>query len=139
MEELCQFDLRVMYIMGQDTPSYKVICEFINKYIVPHQYEIFIAITQTIIEMFDLNMDDQYLDGTKIKANSNKYKFVWKPTTFHRRLDKKIKELPSDMGYVSSNELISSYDVYQKMINYAVKEKIKINQIPNGKGKRLTV
>ncbi len=139
MEELCQFDLRVMYIMGQDTPSYKVICEFINKYIVPHQYEIFIAITQTIIEMFDLDMDDQYLDGTKIEANSNKYKFVWKPTTFHRRLDKKIKELLSDMGYISSNELISSYDVYQKMINYAVKEKIKINEIPNGKGKRLTV
>lgn len=121
MEELCQFDLRVMYIMGQDTPSYKVICEFINKYIVPHQYEIFIAITQTIIEIFDLDMDEQYLNGTKIEVNSNKYKFVWKLTTFHRRLDKKIKELLSDMGYVSSNELISSNDVYQKMINYAIK------------------
>lgn len=138
MEELCQFDLRVMYIMGQEAPSYKVICEFINKYIVPHQYEIFVAITQTIIDTFNLNTDDQYLDGTKIEANSNKYKFVWKPTTFHKKLDKKIKELFCDIGYESSNDLISSYDVYQKMLNYAIKEKIKINEIPSGKGKRLT-
>ena len=49
MEELCIFDLRVIYIMDQQTPSYKVICEFINKYILPYQYEIFTMITKTII------------------------------------------------------------------------------------------
>ena len=41
-------------------------------------------ITKAIIEEFHLDISNQYLDGTKIEANANKYKFVWKPTTFHR-------------------------------------------------------
>lgn len=92
IEDLCTFDLRVIYIMEQQTPSYKVICEFINKYIVPYQFEIFTMITKTIINEYYINISNQYLDGTKIEANANKYKFVWKPTTFHKRLDSKIKQ-----------------------------------------------
>lgn len=62
--------------MEQQTPSYKVICEFINKYIVPYQFEIFTMITKTIINEYYINISNQYLDGTKIEANANKYKFV---------------------------------------------------------------
>ena len=40
-------------------------------------------VTKTIIEEFNLDITNQYLDGTKIEANANKYIFVWKPTTFH--------------------------------------------------------
>ena len=50
-------------------------------------------ITKTIIDWFNLDISDQYLDGTKIQANANKYKFVWKPTTYHNKLDLKIREL----------------------------------------------
>ena len=38
-------------------------------------------------------MDNMYLDGSKFEANANKYKFVWKPTTFHNKLSDKIREL----------------------------------------------
>lgn len=71
MEQLCIFDLRVLYIMEQETPSYKVISEFINKYIVPYQYEIFTMITKTITEELSLDISNQYLDETKIEANAN--------------------------------------------------------------------
>ncbi len=93
IEQLCIFDLRVMYIMEQEQPSYNVICECINKYILPYQYEIFTMITKTIIDEFHLIIANQYLDGTKIEANANKYKFVWKPTTFHNKLDIKIRNI----------------------------------------------
>lgn len=93
IEQLCIFDLRVMYIMEQEQPSYNVICECINKYILPYQYEIFTMITKTIIDKFHLIIANQYLDGTKIEANANKYKFVWKPTTFHNKLDIKIRNI----------------------------------------------
>ena len=56
-------------------------------------------ITQTIIDEFNLDISDEYLDGTKIEANANKYKFVWKPTKFHKKLDIKIKDLLIEMGY----------------------------------------
>ena len=91
IEQLCKFDLRVMYLMEQEQPSHNTIKECINKYILPYTYEIFTMITQTIIDEFNLDISDEYLDGTKIEANANKYKFVWKPTKFHKKLDIKIK------------------------------------------------
>ncbi|UKI49669.1 MAG: hypothetical protein L6U99_13755 [Clostridium sp.] len=41
-------------------------------------------------------MDDLYLDGSKFEANANKYKFVWKPTTFHNKLSDKVRQLLSE-------------------------------------------
>lgn len=112
IEKLCIFDLRVMYIMEQEHLSYNVISECINKYIFPYQYEFFPMITKTIIEEFNLDISNQYLDGTKIEANANKYKFVWKQTSFHKRLDIKIKELLllmkieiTDKNFIKSSNL----------------------------------
>lgn len=58
---------------------------FINRFILFYQYKIFAMITKAIIKEFNLDVSDQYLDGIKIEANANKYKFVWKPTTYHKK------------------------------------------------------
>ena len=87
IEELCIYDIRVIYLMEQKIPDHSVIGDFINRYIVPYQYEIFTMITETIIKELNVDIANQYLDGTKIEANANKYKFVWKPTTYHKKLD----------------------------------------------------
>lgn len=141
LEELCTFDLRVIYIMEQETPTYKVICEFINKYIVPNQYEIFTMITKTIIQELDLDISNQYLDGTKIEANANKYKFVLKPTTYHKKLDIKVKQFLLELGYINlsnKKELIKTYELNQIIKDYVSKNNIDINNIPSGKGTRKT-
>ena len=139
MEDLNVFDMRIMYIMEQQAPTYKTICEYINNYILPYQYEIFTMITKTIIDKFNLDISNQYLDGTKIEANANKYKFVWKPTTYHKKLDEKIRELLSNMGYnILQKEMIKSNQFYD-LINEFVKTKnIDIHNIPIGRGKRLS-
>lgn len=109
IESLCIFDFRIMCLMKQEQPSYNAICECINKYIVPYQYEIFTMTTKVIIEEFGLDIDNQYLDGTKIETNANKYKFVWKPTNFHKKLDSKIRNLLSLFGIkITKKELIKS-------------------------------
>ena len=139
MEELCIFDLRIIYIMEQQTPSYKVISEFINKYILPYQYEIFTSITKTIIYELNLNIENQYLDGTKLEANANKYKFVWEPTAYHKKLDIRIKELLLKMDIEFKDEkLIKSYQFSELIKSYVQRRNIDINSIPDGKGKRLT-
>lgn len=139
IERLCKFDLRVMYIMEHQTPDYSQICIFINKYILPYKYEIFTMITKTIIDWFNLDISDQYLDGTKIQANANKYKFVWKPTTYHNKLDLKIRELLLNINIeVTDKELIKSYKLNQLIKEYVLRENIDVNNIPSGKGKRLT-
>ena len=139
IEYLCQFDLRVIYLMEQEQPSHNVIKDCINKYILPYQYEIFTSITKAIIEELNIDIDTQYNDGTKIEANANKYKFVWKPTTYHKKLDTKIKELLLKMNIEFKNKtLIKSFQFNEFIKEYVVKENIDINSIPIGKGKRLT-
>lgn len=140
IEESCIFDLRVMYIMENNMPSYAVIGDFINRYILPYKYEIFTKVTLTIIAEFNIDIYNQYLDGTKIEANANKYKFVWKPTTFHKKLDEKIKKLLEEINHEFTNkDLIKSYQLNSILKEYAYEENIDIYNIPSRKGIRLTL
>ena len=139
IEDLCKFDLRVIYLMEQEIPDYSVISDFINKYILPYTYEIFTMVTQTIIEEFKLDVSNSYFDGSKFEANANKYKFVWKPVKFHKKLDAKIKDLLLKMNFeYKSEELITSFELNEMLKRYVVKEHIDINNIPSGRGKRRT-
>lgn len=93
LEESLEFDLRFIYLMEQERPSYVTISKFLNNVVVPHQKELFSSIVSSVIKYFDICIDDVFLDGTKFEANANKYKFVWKPTTFHKKLNANIKNL----------------------------------------------
>ena len=140
IEKLCIFDVRVIYLMEQETPNYSVIGDFINRYILPYKYEIFTMITKTIIKEYNIDIINQYIDGTKLEANANKYKFVWKPTTYHKKLDIKIKELLNDIGYKwNTKNLIKSGEFNNILKEYAEHKNIDINNIPSGRGKRLSV
>ena len=141
IEDKCIYDMRIIYIMEGKVPDFSIICLFINEYIVPNQYEIFTCITKQIIKDFNLDISDVYIDGTKIEANANKYKFVWKPVKFHIKLDVKIKKLLSEMGFTidNSKELISSKKVYDCIQEYSKNNNIDVNNIPNGRGKKLTI
>ena len=93
IEDTCRNDLRCIYILQGENPSYKSIGNFINDYILPNREKIFSLITKAIFDECKLEMDNMYLDGSKFEANANKYKFVWKPTTFHNKLSDKIRKL----------------------------------------------
>lgn len=139
IDDLCKFDLIVIYLMHQVEPSHNAIKECINKYILPHQYEMFTLINKTIKKEFDLDVSNQYLDGTKIEANANKYKFVWKPTTHHKNLDIKIKNLLLEFNISFPQEkLIKSYELNEIVNKYVIDNAIEVCSIPNGTGKRLT-
>ena len=141
IEDKCLFDVRVYYIMEGNVPDYSIIGDFINKYILPYQYEIFTLINKQIIIELNLNIDNVYDDGTKFEANANKYKFVWKPTKFHEKLDKKIKEFIIDIEYnfkYKENELIKSNELNEILNDYVNQENIDIYNIPSGVGCRRT-
>ena len=140
IEDKCKFDMRVSYIMEGQIPDFSTISLFINEYIVPNQYEIFTCINKQIIKEFSIDTSDVYVDGTKIEANANKYKFVWKPTKYHKKLDAKIKSLLSEMGFtnIRSKDYIKADKVYGCLNEYVKSKDIDVNDIPNGRGKRLT-
>lgn len=140
MEEMFKYDLRLNYILSQNTPSYKTICEFINDVIKPNALKLFSSITTTIIKEFNIDISDQYLDGTKIEANANKYKFVYKKRKYWDSLNKKIVSLLIEFGsaYKEEKDYIPSARFKKEIDRYVLKEGININDIPCGKGYRPT-
>lgn len=98
LETSCKFDIRFKYIMDGEAPSHRAFGLFINAVIKPNMDEIFASITKAIFKHFNLTLDDCFIDGTKIEADANKYKFVWKPTKFHENLSNKTRKLLTAMG-----------------------------------------
>jgi transposase len=104
LEDACKYDLRYIFLMEQTTPSYTTFCHFINKVIVPNEEEIFGLINAAIQKEIGIDFEDAFIDGTKYEANANKYKFVWKPTTFHKKLSIKVNNL------IKTHNLIHNYN-----------------------------
>ncbi len=136
IEEMCTYDLRLQYILNQNTPSYKTILEFINDVVLPNKEAIFSKITKTIIDEFNLDIDDCYLDGTKLEANANKYKFVYKPRKVKTNLENKIIIFLKEIG--ENSEKINSKILLTAIKKYEEKAGIKIEEIKTGKGIRAT-
>ena len=138
IEESINYDLRFIYLMEQERPSYVTISSFLNNVVVPLQNEIFSRIISTIISYFNIDIDDVFLDGTKFEANANKYKFVWKPTTFHNKLNKNIKlliekyiSLPNSKKSFTSKEVA---EYLERLISIAKEKGIDIANIKHGRG-----
>lgn len=102
IENACKFDLRYITIMEQRQVDYSTIARFINNVIVPNEKQIFSLLCKQLKEELKISFEDGFIDGTKFEANANKYKFVWKPLTYHERIS------------VKAYELISKYKLLEK-------------------------
>ena len=76
IEESFKYDVRFMYLMDNENPSYAKIGEFLNNLFVKFHHKIYSLLVNQFIKETGINIDDCFLDGTKIEANANKYKFV---------------------------------------------------------------
>lgn len=76
----------------------------------------------------------------KLEANANKYKFVWKPTTYHKKLDIKVKEYLKELGYINlsnKKEIIKSYELNEIIKDYVLSNNVNIKKIPRGRGVKI--
>ena len=125
LEEACKFDLRFISIMEQTKVDYTTICKFINKVIVPNEKEIFSLLNKQIKEEINIDFEDAFIDGTKFEANANKYKFVWKPITFHKRISIKASEIIAKYNLHENykcEELIRSQTIAKAITNLSLKK-----------------
>lgn len=93
LENACKYDLRYIYLMQQQQPSYVSFGHFINENILPNLDEIFYRINKEIIRELGIDTSEAFIDGSKFEADANRYKFVWKPTKYHEKLSDKIRTL----------------------------------------------
>lgn len=96
MEKACRTDIRFMWLSGGARPTHATFQHFINGQLKQSVETILRDVTVQIGKKTKIELKTSYLDGTKIEANANKYKWVWKSASKTRRekLNAKIgKEL----------------------------------------------
>lgn len=94
MESLCRHDIRFMYITQEETPSFMSFERLLKDYLIDDIDHIFFDICESIGNLMHIDRSIQYIDGTKIEANANKYTFVYKTRILNarRKLFTKITE-----------------------------------------------
>ena len=95
IEESMSFDIRFMYLMDQKVPSYSTISRFCNNVVVARRRELFSCIMKEIVKRYGMDISDAFVDGTKLEANANKYKFVWRPGKRHEKLNEGLRTVIS--------------------------------------------
>ena len=81
LEDRCKTNIRYMYLMDYETPSYRSFSYFINEELTDSVQGIFKAIMSYIEKTDGVDLQHLYIDGSKFEANANKYSWVWKKAT----------------------------------------------------------
>ena len=82
LEDNCKVNIRFMYLMDHQTPSYRTFGYFINEILQDKIENIFNDINHAIFNDEHVDLQHLYIDGSKFEANANKYTWVWKKATF---------------------------------------------------------
>ena len=95
MEKLLKRDVNFMWLSGMQYPDYNTINLFRKNRLADFIDNIFTQVVQMLVDAKFISLEVQYIDGTKIEANANKYTFVWKKSTKTNqgKLDLKVKDI----------------------------------------------
>lgn len=66
-----------MWLSAMNTPDHNTINRFRSDWLKDVLQQIFTQVVQLLVAEGLLNIKEQYVDGTKIEANANRYTFVW--------------------------------------------------------------
>ena len=114
LDDNCRINLRFMYLMDRETPSYRTFGYFINEVLGGKIEEIFNDINKKIFEEEHVDLQHLNIDGSKFEANANKYSWVWKKATEksrYRLFDKitaLFQEINDEIAYTGIKLSIST-------------------------------
>ncbi len=148
IDDECHVNIRYMYLMDYETPSYHTFSNFINEFLTDSIEDIFKDINEYLFKQDNVDLNHLYIDGSKFEANANKYTFVWKKATekYRYALFAKITELFEKMNAELSYEGVSiqinteyvpAY-LDEVLTNYRVLRKIDESTFVHGRGHRKT-
>ena len=107
MEALLKRDVNFMWLSGMQRPDFNTINLFRKYRLADVMDDIFTQVVQMLVDAKFVSLEVQYIDGTKIEANANKYTFVWKKATKTNqdKLDLKVKSILREAERVLNMEL----------------------------------
>ena len=112
MEALLKRDVNFMWLSGMQRPDFNTINLFRKNRLADVMDDIFTQVVQMLVDAKFVSLEVQYIDGTKIEANANKYTFVWKKATKTNqdKLDLKVKSILREAERVLNMELKDDSD-----------------------------
>jgi transposase len=98
--------LPFMWLSGNNRPDFRTINYFRGETLKGLINEIFVALLLLLIEDGYIRLEDYFVDGTKIEANANRYKFVWAKNTerYQKQLSEKVAVLMQEIEQINQAE-----------------------------------
>ena len=107
IEDALKYHLHYMWLSGSQTPSFSTVNRFRSEHMKDAVNKLFSQVVTLLVDMGQITLEEQYIDGTKIESAANKYTFVWKKTVEKNKakLEEKIKNILSqiDEGIAQDN------------------------------------
>lgn len=99
-------NIHFMWISGRQTPDFRTINKFRKTKLQPVMHEVFISSVKLLSEAGYVNLENYFLDGTKIESKAGRYTFVWKGAvdTFEKKMDEKIREYLKEAERIAGEE-----------------------------------
>ena len=149
IEKLCKTDIRFMWLLQEEkAPSHMTIDNFMNYCLNDTIADIFNEINTYIFAQENVDLNHVYIDGTKIKANANKYSWVWKKSSIKSRdktflkVSRLLEEINDTVKYCGvSFDIRTEYSIeYMEQIisDYLKLTGVEPDSIPSGKGHHKT-
>ena len=94
IEKNCRENINYMWILrGSSAPDHNTVARFISSCKIEIE-DLFYQLINKLIELNEIDLENVFIDGTKIEANANKYTFVWKKAVnkFYEKLKIKVND-----------------------------------------------
>lgn len=100
-------NVNYMWLSGMNRPDHRTINRFRGKVMKAVINEVFYGVVEQLMEQGYIDLDSYFVDGTKIEANANRYKFVWRKSTEKNKakLQEKVKQLLEEIDEIEAAEV----------------------------------
>ena len=98
--------LPFMWLAGCQEPCYKTLSDFRSGRFKEMLDEVFVAVLLYLVEHGYVELEDYFVDGTKMEANANRHKVVWRKNTerYKGRVIERIRELLARIDELNAEE-----------------------------------
>ena len=131
LEEACRNDIRFMWLLGgKRAPDHSSLSRFRQQELPGLLEEVFSQLMKYLSDHGETDYETVYIDGTKLEANANRYRFVWR-----KSVEKYLVKVQEKAASICRREV--SLEELEEQINQIRAEMVR-QEIPfvSGPGRR---
>ena len=99
-------NVNFMWLSGMNQPDHRTLNGFRGERMKGAIEEVFASVVEVLIKAGHIQLENYYLDGTKIEANANKHRVVWakRNRRYQEQIREQVKEILEEIDRVNEAE-----------------------------------